>query len=140
MDFKAIDLVYEPSFDNYIPVICSFSPTTYLAYKSYVGKFEKGKEEIRNLTVRQCHYCWHYFAKSKEKMEQNLSICGAKEDITYSFNNSQIMTITKTITSTSVTYHLQFTLILKQLLAVQFFLTQKCLSLVSVWYFHLTRC
>ena len=65
-------------------------------------------------------------------MEQNLSICGAKEDITYSFNNSQIMTITKTITSTSVTYHLQFTLILKQLLVVQFFLTQKCLSLVSV--------
>ena len=67
MDFKAIDLVYEPSFDNYIPVIRSFSPTTYLAYKSYVGKFEKEKEEIRNLTVDNVIIADTILQKAKKK-------------------------------------------------------------------------
>ena len=52
---------------------------THLAYRSYIGVFRNGKEKISNRTVRQCHYCKH------------LSICAAKEGITYSFDDSQII-------------------------------------------------
>ena len=91
IDFVAIGMVYEPSFDKDKPVLCYFSPNIHLAYKSYIGKFEKGKEKVINRTVRQCHCCKHYLAKKQENMQKHLSICAAKEGITYSFNNSQII-------------------------------------------------
>ena len=43
-----------------------------------------------NTTVRQCHYCQNFFAKNYDQMQKHLSICTAKEGITYSFDNSQI--------------------------------------------------
>ena len=65
LDFQPIDIVYEPCFDETTPVICNFSPKIFTAYKSYVGRFERGKERITNRIVRQCHYCQSYFAKMK---------------------------------------------------------------------------
>ena len=41
----------------------------------------KGKECIRHTTVRQCHYCENYFAKTEENMKKHLEICDAKEGI-----------------------------------------------------------
>ena len=91
IDFRVIDIVYEPSFDKDIPVIYYFSPNIQAAYRSYIGKFDKGQEKVINRTVRQCHYCQNYFAKNYEQMQKHLSICAAKEGITYSFDNSQII-------------------------------------------------
>ena len=89
--YRAIDIVYEPSFDTDTPVVCYFSPEIHLAYRGYLGTFENGQEKVYNRVVRQCYYCHHYFAKSKEKMQTHLSICAAKEGITYSFDNNQII-------------------------------------------------
>ena len=88
-EFKAIDIVYEPEFEEDKPILCYFAPKIELAYKSYVGHVEKGIKKIINRTVRQCHYCQNYFAKSLDKMEKHLSICAAKEGVTYSFDNGQ---------------------------------------------------
>ena len=52
---------------------------------------DKGKERISNRIIRQSHYCQNYFAKNEETMQKHLSICAAKESITYSFDNSQII-------------------------------------------------
>ena len=82
--------MYEPSFNDN-PVICHFTPKIHAAYKSYIGRFEKEKERISNRIIKQCHYCQNFFAKNEEHMQKHLSICAAKEGITYSFDNSQII-------------------------------------------------
>ena len=91
VDFRAIDIASESSFDKTTPVICYFSPNIQLAYRSYIGKFEKRQEKVINRTVRQCHYCQNYFAKNYEQMQKHLSICAAKEGMAYSFDNAQII-------------------------------------------------
>ena len=84
VDFRAIDIVYEPSFEKVIPAVCYFSPNIQLVYKSYIAEFQKGQEKVINRAVRQCHYCQNYFAKNYGQMQKYLSICAAKEGITYS--------------------------------------------------------
>ena len=37
VDFRPIDIVYEPSFHETTPFICHFTPKIYTAYKSYIG-------------------------------------------------------------------------------------------------------
>ena len=91
IDFKPINVVYEPSFDKVKPVVCNFTNHIHTAYKSYIGRFDKEKERISNRKIRQCHYCQNYFAKNKRAMQKHLSICAAKEGITYSFDNGQII-------------------------------------------------
>ena len=46
-----IDVVYEPIYDENVPVPCSFTSEIHLAYRSYVGYFDKEKEKIKNRTV-----------------------------------------------------------------------------------------
>ena len=91
LNFKPIDIVYEPSFDENSPVVCNFASTIHTAYKSYIGRFVKCKERLVNRSIRQCHYCQNYFAKNEEAMHKRLSVCAAKEGITYSFDNGQII-------------------------------------------------
>ena len=91
VDFTPVIVVYEPNFDESVPVLCNFTDKIHLAYKSYVGRFNKRKERICNQTVKQYHYCQKCFAKNDEAMKEHLSICAAKEDITYSFDNGQIL-------------------------------------------------
>ena len=86
-----IDVAYEPIYDENVPVPCYFTSEIHLAYRSYIGYFDKEKEQIKNKTVFQCHYCQNFFVKSKEQMEKHLSICSAKEGITYAFDNGQIL-------------------------------------------------
>ena len=62
IDFKPINVVYGPSFDEAKPVVCNFTNHIHNAYKSYIGRFDKGKERISNRKIRQCHYCQNYFA------------------------------------------------------------------------------
>lgn len=89
VDLKPIDIVYKPSF-NENSMICHSTSKTHTAYKSYIGQFEKEKERS-NRIIKQCHYCQNFFAKNEEHMQKHLSICAAKEGITYSFDNSQII-------------------------------------------------
>ena len=63
-----------------------------MACKSYIGRFEKGKERIFNRVVKQCHYCESFLAKNDEAMKRHLSICAAREGITYAFDNGQVIT------------------------------------------------
>ena len=91
LDFDPIDIVYEPSFDENTPVVCNFTSKIHLACKSYIGRIDKGKKRLSNRIIRQCHYCQNYFAKNEEAIRKHLSICAAKEGITYSFDNSQII-------------------------------------------------
>ena len=86
-----IDVVYEPICDENFPVPCYFTSEIHLAYRSYVGFFDKEKEQIKNRTFRQCHYCQNFFAKNKEQIKKLLSICTAKEGITYAFDNGQTL-------------------------------------------------
>ena len=91
IEFIPINIVYEPIYDENIPVPCFFTYQIYLAYRSYVRRFEKGKELISNRVVRQCYYCANFFVKNDESMKKHMSICAAREGITYSFDNDQII-------------------------------------------------
>ena len=86
-----IDVVHEPICDENFPVPCYFTSEIHLVCRSYVGYFDKEKEQIKNRTVRQCHYCQKFFAKNKEQIKKLLSICAAKEGITYAFDNGQTL-------------------------------------------------
>ena len=82
-----IDVVYQPIYNENILVPCYFT----LAYRIYLGYFDKEKGQIKNKAVHHCHYCQNLFVKSKEQMKKHLSFCGAKEEITYAFDNGQIL-------------------------------------------------
>ena len=70
VDIPPINIVYEPIFDENIPVPCFFTNQIYLAYKSYLGHFEKGKECISNGVVKQCHYCERYVPRNEWLMRK----------------------------------------------------------------------
>ena len=91
-EFVSIDIVYEPVYDESVPVPCFFTDQIFLAYRSYIGGVEKGKEQILHRTVRQCHYSENYFAKNDNITKKHLQVCTTKEGITYSFDNGQIIT------------------------------------------------
>ena len=52
---------------------------------------DRGKEHVSSWAVKQCHFCENFFAKNEEAMKKHLTICAAREGITYSFNNGQII-------------------------------------------------
>ena len=81
----------EPIYDETIPVPCYFTSEIHLAYRNYFSHFDKGKEIARHRTVYQCYYCQKIFAKSKENIKKDLSVCSAKEEITYAFDNGHIL-------------------------------------------------
>ena len=90
--FVPIDIVYEPIYDESVPPPCFFTDQISLAYRSCIGRVGKGKEQILHRTVRQSHYCENYFSKNDDTMKKHLQVCTAKGDITYSFDNGQIIT------------------------------------------------
>ena len=51
VDFTPINIVYEPSFDENVPVTCNFTDRIHLAYKCHVGGFDKGKKKKINTAV-----------------------------------------------------------------------------------------
>ena len=90
-EFVPIDIVYEPIYDEGVPVPCFFTDKIYLAYRSYIGQMSEGKECIRHTTVRRCHYCVNHFAKTEKNMKKHLEVCAAKTGITYFFDNGNII-------------------------------------------------
>ena len=91
IDLTPIDIVYEPSYDESIPVPYFFTDQFFLAYKSYIGRMDRGKERVSSRAVKQCYFCQDFFAKNEEAMKKHLTICAAREGITYSFDKGQIM-------------------------------------------------
>ena len=81
-----MNIAYEPVYDKEVPVPCFFTDQIYLSYKSYISRFDKGKERLVNRTVRQCYYCRHFFANNNEEMPKHLKVCSAWEGITYTFD------------------------------------------------------
>ena len=47
-----INMVYAPIYDETVPVLCYFTNEIHLAYRSYVGTFNKGNDHIIHRTVR----------------------------------------------------------------------------------------
>ena len=90
-EFVRIDIVYEPVYIENVPVPCFFTDQIFLAYKSYIDRVEKEEKQISHRTVRQSHYCENYFTKNDDTMKKHLQVCAAKEGITYSFDNGQII-------------------------------------------------
>ena len=88
VDIAPINIVYEPIFDENIPVPCFFTDQIHLAY---IGRFDKGKEPISNRIVKQCRYWENWFSKNDEAMKKHLSICTPREGINYAFDNGQII-------------------------------------------------
>ena len=48
-----IDIVYEPIYNETIPVPCYFTSEIHFAYRSYFSHVDKGKEIVRHRTVYQ---------------------------------------------------------------------------------------
>ena len=63
----------------------------FLANRNHVGKIVNGKEKISHPTCRQCPFCEKNFVESTETMKKHTKVCAAKEDITYTFNNGDII-------------------------------------------------
>ena len=53
IEFTPINIISEPVYDKKFPVPCFFTSQIYLAYKSFIGRFDKGIERILNRVVRQ---------------------------------------------------------------------------------------
>lgn len=90
IDFEPINIAYEPNYDESVPVPCYFRDQIHLAYKSYVACLIRERREFQTIKLN-CHYCQNFFAKNNEAMKKYFSICRAKEGITYSFDNGQIL-------------------------------------------------
>ena len=58
-----IEVVYEPIYNQTIPVPCYFTSEIHLAYRSCIGHCVKGKELVGNRTVRRCYYCQNFCKK-----------------------------------------------------------------------------
>ena len=77
-------------------------------------------------TAKQCHYCENFFAKNIEAMKKHLSICAAREGITYPFDNGQIITFQdnfKYLGNISFTVYFDF----ETTTGSSVFLTEKCM-------------
>ena len=91
VDFTAIDIVYEPLYNENLPIACFFINQIHLAYRSYTGRIKNGKEQILHSAVKQCHYCQIFFKNNDENMKKHMSVSAGKEGITCVFDNGQIV-------------------------------------------------
>ena len=57
------NVLYEPNYDQAVPVPCYFTNEVHLAHRSHIGKFVDGSERIILYTVRQCCFCQIFFWK-----------------------------------------------------------------------------
>ena len=92
IDLTRIYIAYERSYDKIFPVPCCFTEQIFLAYQGYIGRMHRGKERVSSRIVKQYHFCENFFAKNEEAMKKHLTICAAREGITYTFDNGQIIT------------------------------------------------
>ena len=90
-ELTPVNVVYEPIYYESVPVPCYFTNEINLAYRSYVGTFNKGNEHVIHRTVRQCCFCQKIFAKNEENVKNHISIYSAREGITHAFDNGQIL-------------------------------------------------
>ena len=65
VEFFPTDIVYEPIYDENVPVLCYFTDKIHLAYRSYIGRYVKGEEKVGHPTAIQCHYCEKSFCKKR---------------------------------------------------------------------------
>ena len=80
IDFTAIDIVYEPVYDENLPIPCFFTSHIQLAFRSYIGRFKDGKEEFVHYAVKQCHYCQKFFKKTTKRWKTTLLFVQEKKE------------------------------------------------------------
>ena len=99
----------------------------HLAYRTYIGRFEKRRERICHCTIKQCYYCENVFAKNNENMKKHLQVCAAKEGITYTFDKGHIISFQdncKYLGDVPFTVYFDFETTIGD--SVVFFFSQKC--------------
>ena len=89
-NFTPLDIVYKPTFDENVPIPYYFTSQIYLAYRSYLGQFKKGDENIIERSNKAI-IAINFFAKSDDNMKKYLPVCFAKRGIKYAFDNGQIV-------------------------------------------------
>ena len=67
IEFTPINTIYEPIYDENVPVPCYFIDIIHLACRSYIGRYDKEKEQIKHLTVRKCPYSEKNFWQKTRK-------------------------------------------------------------------------
>ena len=87
-EFWSIVTVHEPVMND-DPLLCFFTDSIHLAFRSYVDRNVKGEYKLEHPAVRQCCYCKKYFAKSKETFEKHVKKCTSIEGIVHSFENGK---------------------------------------------------
>ena len=125
--FEPVDIIYKPTKNIEIELLCYFSINFELAYTAY---YTKNSENIRSFKVRSCHYCNHYFVHNKKKFDRHLKHCTGKPGIIYDFNNQLLISYEDNFNLREIC-HSAFILILKQQHQLITVLTQnkkKCLS------------
>ena len=87
-EFWSIVTVHEPVMND-DPLLCFFTDSIHLAFRSYVDRNVKGEYKLEHPAVRQCCYCKKYFAKSKETFQKHVKKCTSIEGIVHSFENGK---------------------------------------------------
>ena len=92
VDIDPTNIVYEPVFDEHIPVPCFFSQTklTWLIEAILAGLI-KEKNAFVTVLLNNVITVNFFFAKTDDAMKKYLSICAAREGITYALDNGQII-------------------------------------------------
>lgn len=54
-DFCLIDIVYKPVFNKEGPILCYFTDSSHLPFRSYIRRNVKIEQKKFHQTVRQCH-------------------------------------------------------------------------------------
>ena len=81
VDIIPVDIVHEATYDENIPVPWAFTDQIHLAYKSYVGHLKREKSALIVEFLNN--------VKTKHLWKKHLSICAAREGITYAFDNAR---------------------------------------------------
>ena len=114
-ELTPIEIVYEPIYNENVPVLCYFTDKIHLAYRSYIGRYVKGEEKVGHPNVKQCPCCENCFAKNEKNMKKHAQVCGAKEGITYCFDNWEIISFHNNFKYLGdIPFPLQYILISKQ--------------------------
>ena len=66
VELTPIKIVFEPIYDENVPVLCYFTDKVHLAYRSYIGSYVKGAEKVGHPTVMQCPYCENSLQKTRK--------------------------------------------------------------------------
>ena len=86
--FEPINVIYKPTKQVDVELLCFFSVDISKAYSSY---YSKGNQLHGARKVDQCHCCNRFFVHNTKKFERHMISCSGKPGIIYNFNNQSLI-------------------------------------------------